>query len=176
MSAINKLKGLFCHYLSCWKRLLAFCRGTWLSHCILVSSWGYPAWRCLMGMIKEDYFPVTRVGASTSGITVLLNVFNSTNTSNCTVYLQYLHLEESTKIIWNGLVVWGFFFSKNLHLLMLEEQSFIIFYQAGLGNKLFFMGQPGVLCVFVWPEMQRIQLPVSLAKPWDFAPPDISVS
>lgn len=38
MSAINKLKGLFCHYLGCWRRLLAFFQGTWLSHCILVSS------------------------------------------------------------------------------------------------------------------------------------------
>lgn len=37
------------------------------------------------------------------------------------------------------------------------------------------MRKPHVLCVFVLPEMQRIQLLVSLTKPWGFAPPDISV-
>lgn len=72
------------------------------------------------------------------------------------IYLQYLHLGKSTKLIWSG------FFSRNLHnplliftyLLMLREQSFIhsFFNQVGLGNKLYCIWQPCVLCMFVWPE------------------------
>lgn len=127
----------------------------------LIAYRGHP--RASSVLMIEDYFLVTGVGVSISCITVLscwsfvlcfcwmylvLQTYRIV-----AIYLQYLKLGKSTKLIWSV------FFPRNLHnplliftyLLMPREQGFT-FYWVGLGNKLCYMWQPCVLCMFVWPE------------------------
>lgn len=86
----------------------------------------------------------------------LLNVFCSANIMNCSYLFAIsssgeIHQANMKCIFFLGISIIHYLFFTSSWCL---GSSYLFFYQVGLGNKLYSIWQPCVLCVFVWPEQR----------------------